>query len=175
MAAIAAWFQGLFEATGHPPPVLVGGSAVELHTAGAYTSGDLDLVGELPPGGAQQLKEVGFAKRGRHWVNEEAELFIELPSSSLEPWETTAKVAVGEHEVLVLGLEEVLADCLVAWSSGTRRSTASMPTGSGARDRGTWTSARRGRSRRSATSSTLSSGSSDSRPNWAAGTLKSRS
>jgi len=47
-AAIAVWIQSLFSEE-KQVPVLVGGAAVEILTGGAYTTGDLDFVGSVPP------------------------------------------------------------------------------------------------------------------------------
>lgn len=67
--------------------VLVGGAVVSIYTEGAYESGDLDFiltnffVSNLP----QAMKEIGFARKGRHFVHPEcAHLFIEFPQGPLE-------------------------------------------------------------------------------------------
>ena len=52
-AALAAWFQSLFS-PGAEVPILVGGAAVEIYSGGAYTSGDLDFVGEVDAGLAER-------------------------------------------------------------------------------------------------------------------------
>ncbi len=107
-----AWFQGLYE---HDPPVLVGGAAVELYTGGAYTTGDLDFAGQVPPAVAAKLAEGGFERAGRHWVHEEAQVFLELPSPSLDPGETAARLRRGDLSVVVLAPEELIANRLASW------------------------------------------------------------
>ena len=112
-AALAAWFQGLF-----PPgmaPVLVGGAAVELFTGGAYATGDLDFVGDVPGVVAQHLRAAGFERRGRHWVHETLRLFIELPGRVVRPASKPVRIIVGDSEVLAIAPEALLADRLAAW------------------------------------------------------------
>jgi len=118
-AALAAWFQGLFEGMG-PAPVLVGGAAVELLTDGGYVTGDLDFVGSVPAPVATRLREVGFRKRGRHWVHEEEQIFLELPGDRLEPREPAVEHSAGPWTVRIISPEGLLADRLAAaknWSS----------------------------------------------------------
>jgi hypothetical protein len=110
-AAIAAWVQARFQT----PPVLVGGSAVELYTKGAYTSGDFDFVGGVPSAVAQQLEAEGFHREGRHWVHEEGEVFLEFPSSSLDQYEKTAVLRLGGHSVLTVRPEVLIVDLLASW------------------------------------------------------------
>jgi hypothetical protein len=112
--ALAAWFQGLFPPPGDPP-VLVGGAAAEIFSGGAYTTGDLDFVGEVSPTVGRILEGAGFVRHGRHWVHEAAEVFIELPGSRLEPSERAVPVRAEGYTVLVLSPEDVLVDRLAAW------------------------------------------------------------
>lgn len=111
-AAVAEWLQRLYDDT---PPVLVGGSAVELYTGGAYVSGDLDFVGDVPESVARRLREAGFRKLGRHWVLEEAQLFVEFPGTRLEPSGDVVDLHVGGAVVRVLAPEPLIVNCLAAW------------------------------------------------------------
>lgn len=110
---LVAWFQGLYEP--NPPPVLVGGGAVELYTGGAYRTGDLDFVGSVPQNVADQLEDSGFRKQGRHWFHDGAQLFIELPGSSLGAGEQSVILRRGSTEVLLVSPEDLLVDRLAAW------------------------------------------------------------
>jgi hypothetical protein len=113
-AALAAWFQGIY-----PPaagvPVLVGGAAVEILSGGAYTTGDLDFVGVVPPEVARRLEAAGFSRQGRHWVHEEGQVFVELPGAGLDPDERAVFTQVAGWTVLILSPEDVLVDRLAAW------------------------------------------------------------
>ncbi len=112
--ALAAWFQGLYGAS-PAVPILVGGGAVEIYTAGAYTTGDLDFVGDLSAAVERQLGQAGFVRQGRHWVHEAGQVFIELPGSALEPHERADEVHFGSWTVLVLSPEDTLVDRLAGW------------------------------------------------------------
>jgi len=111
-AAVAAWIQGLYDTR---PPVLAGGAAVELYTAGAYSTGDLDFIGDVPDGVAAALKQSGFQREGRHWIHPRAELFVEFPGSALQAHEKTAILEVGGIPVLTLSPEDMIIDRLAAW------------------------------------------------------------
>jgi hypothetical protein len=116
-AALAAWVQSLY-ASEAEMPVLVGGAAVELYTGGAYVTGDLDFVGQVPPEVAVALEAAGFQKRGRHWVHEGCQIFLEFPSFSLESGAEKAILIVGRQRILTLRIEDILLDrlrSLVVW------------------------------------------------------------
>ena len=111
-AALVAWFQSLFAEAA--VPVLVGGAAVELYTAGAYTTGDLDFAGHLTPAVERRLRHEGFTRQGRSWRLGD-DVFLELPAGRLEPGARSVSLRVGEREVVVLAIEELLLDRLAAW------------------------------------------------------------
>ena len=112
-ARLVAWVQSLFDEGSRP--VLVGGAAVELLTAGASTTGDIDLVGTVPAGVAKALASAGFVRTGRHWVHEEGQVFLEFPSSALAQGEQAVRLVVGGCEVLAISPEDLLAERLAAW------------------------------------------------------------
>jgi len=112
-ARLVAWVQALFDEGAQP--VLVGGAAVELYTSGAYTTGDLDLVGTVSPQVGRALASEGFARRGRHWVHEAAQVFLEFPSSALAEGERAVRLQVGDCEILAVSAEDLLAERLAAW------------------------------------------------------------
>ena len=111
-AALVAWFQGLFAGE---PPVLVGGAAVELYTGGAYRTGDLDFVGRIPGEVSRALAGAGFRKRGRHWIHEKAQVFIELPAVEFDREVWIDAIRIGDWTVVLLSPEDVLVDRLAAW------------------------------------------------------------
>jgi len=113
-AAIVAWFQNLFKSD---PPVLVGGAAVELYTGGAYRTGDLDFVGRVPSEVSRKLESAGFRKRGRHWIREEAQIYIELPAAAFDRKVEIDAIQIDEWTIVLLSPEDVLVDRLAAWKS----------------------------------------------------------
>jgi len=114
-AAIAAWVQGLFSGEG-PAPVLVGGAAVEILTGGAYTTGDLDFVGFVPPPVREILEQNGFKRSGRHWIHEDGEIFLEFPGEALDPKEKSIRYEAFGHDLVLISVEDLLVDRLGAWA-----------------------------------------------------------
>ncbi len=114
-AALVGWVQGLFPGGKDAAPVLVGGAAVELFTRGAYTTGDLDFVGEVTPSVQEKLIKAGFRKKGRHFIREDKEIYVEFPSRDLGEGETSAYLSIGGHRVLIISPEDLIVDRLAAW------------------------------------------------------------
>ena len=98
-----------------PAPVIVGGNAVEFYTGGDYATADIDLVGASEPL-AVVLGGWGFARHGRHWIDESLGLIVEAPGSQLSAGEQAhvASVQVGDDVALVLGIEDLIIDRLNA-------------------------------------------------------------
>ncbi len=113
-AGLASWLQSLYP-PGERRPILVGGAAVELYTGGAYTTGDLDFVGSVPPAVAKSLSAAGFTRVGRHWVHEPAKVFLEFPGTDLEPSPDPVELDFGGRRVSIIPIEGLLADRLAAW------------------------------------------------------------
>jgi len=100
---------------GWSPPVIVGGNAVQFYTGGDYATVDIDLVGASEPL-AEVLGGWGFARDGRHWLDETLGLVVEAPGAQLSRDEQAhvASVQVGDDVVLVLGIEDLIIDRLNA-------------------------------------------------------------
>jgi len=113
-AALVKWLQSLFKGDA-TVPVLVGGAAVELYTLGAYTTGDVDLVGTVTPRAARALTAAGFERHGRHWIHEASQLFVEFPASALEALERAEWAVLQGRRVLIISSEDLLVDRLGAW------------------------------------------------------------
>ena len=113
-AALVTWLQSLFDDQ-ETTPVVVGGAAVELYTGGAYTTGDIDLVGAVSPGAAQALKKAGFERQGRHWILESEQIFVEFPGEALDPDEEASWIEFEGHRLRVISIEDLLVDRLGAW------------------------------------------------------------
>src|SRR5271155_3808515 len=63
--------------TGPQPVVLVGGSAMEVYSAGLYVSADVDIVGDRTAA-AKILESWGFAREGLIWWQPEWKVTIDL-------------------------------------------------------------------------------------------------
>lgn len=96
---------------------VVGGSAIEIHAPGAYTTSDLDLIVPERYGvdwsTAQEraFRSLGFERRGRHWVRDD--LFVEIPSRALS--DPVVTLHVGPFDLRVVAKEVVLADRIVGF------------------------------------------------------------
>jgi hypothetical protein len=112
-AAIAQWLQALYLEM--DIPVLVGGSAVELYTGGAYTTYDLDFVGNVTSLAKKALTRAGFVRHGKNWIHEGAKIFLEFPSSSLGEDEREAVLTIGRFRIRIVCPEDLLVDRLAAW------------------------------------------------------------
>jgi hypothetical protein len=113
-AALVSWIQGLF-ADGETAPILVGGAAVELYTRGAYTTGDVDLVGSVTAPVARALEKAGFRRHGRHWIHEPRQIFVEFPGTALGRNEKALWLEVTGQRVRIISAEDLLIDRLGGW------------------------------------------------------------
>lgn len=114
-AAFASWLQGLYEDRSRAP-VLVGGAAVELYTKGAYRTGDVDFVGEVPESVRSSLEAAGFERKGRHWIHRESRLFLEFPARGFDADVRIEENRFGPYVVRIVAAEEILVDRLAAWT-----------------------------------------------------------
>jgi predicted nucleotidyltransferase len=93
-------------------PILVGGAALELYTAGGYATGDVDLALPNVPAVDEAFAELGFRKQGRFWIREELDLYFEAPAPAGLPGEDAPRtiVEIEGLRVVVIGIEDLLLD-----------------------------------------------------------------
>jgi predicted nucleotidyltransferase len=97
-------------------PIIVGGTAVEFYTLGGYSTFDLDLVYKEKEKIDKIFKEFGFKRYGRHWYNEELDLAVEIPSSTLIGSENRlTKIKIEGLTAYMIGIEDIIADRLNAY------------------------------------------------------------
>ncbi len=103
------------EGLGWPPPVVVGGHAVEFYSDGDYPTLDVDLAGASEPV-AEVLGTWGFEREGRHWFDEPLNLVVEVPGSRLSPAQLEHVVCVRVQDVraCIIGVEDLIVDRLSA-------------------------------------------------------------
>jgi hypothetical protein len=107
--------------------IVIGGLAVEFWTHGDYSTADIDLYMPHGPAVDDLLAELGFQKKGRHWVIPEHELFGEAPASFPAESEEVHEVTLRSgYRVLLLSCEDVLIDRLHQFVSGGHRDVASQ-------------------------------------------------
>jgi hypothetical protein len=114
-AAVASWFQGLYN--GQPDaevPALVGEGAVELHSEGAYSADLLEFAGGLPTSVSRRLKAAGFVEDEGQWSHD-AEVTLEIGSHRLDPNQRVVTLKLATGDVRLLSGEDVLLDLLALW------------------------------------------------------------
>lgn len=100
--------------------VLVGGSSVELYSAGLYQSQDIDIIYVNNEDITKLLKKVWFQISGRYWKNEKLDILLEAPSGELE-WDKS-KVLQIENVIdwvtlisYVIWIEDIVIDRINAY------------------------------------------------------------
>lgn len=98
-------------------PVVVGGFALEFYTTGGYNTGDIDLVFPDNKLLGRVLEKMGFIKIGRHWINKELDIYIEVPGSKLTRGEIEhlVEVEIDGLPVYMIGVEDLIIDRLNAY------------------------------------------------------------
>jgi hypothetical protein len=110
----AAWLSEQTDQT-VMKPVVVGGHALETHTASEYVTGDLDLVVAQASHEASLLRECGFSHHERVWWNEELGLAVDLIEQRLVgDWSRLVEVKTSLGTARILGAEDILLDRLNA-------------------------------------------------------------
>lgn len=62
------------------------------------------------------LEANGFKKRGRHWIHDGAEIFLEFPGEALDPKEKSIRRKAFGFDLVLVSLEDLLVDRLGAWA-----------------------------------------------------------
>ena len=104
---------------GGKAPIVVGGGAVEIYTQGSYTTGDIDIKAPLEVTEAV-LKEWGFIKAGRPWLNKKLDIYVDWLGSSLEEGAEAEKrvntIRITEDlDIRVISIEDLVVDRLGAF------------------------------------------------------------
>jgi hypothetical protein len=109
----------LSEAAGRDELVIVGGSAIEVYTAGAYASGDTDVVGNRDRVEAA-LKKWGFKKPGMGWIRDGWPFFIQFVGSKYTgSWARTRQLQTPYGRVRLAAVEDLIVKRLAsAMSTG---------------------------------------------------------
>ena len=118
---------------GYSRPVLVGGGAVEFYTGSAIMTGDIDVTTPVQPELEEELQKLGFVrpsgpgKSTRGWIHPEIGLGFEVVGSSPMGGNVLAAQLVmvapvsGEPELAMLSVEDMIADRMGQYASGTAR------------------------------------------------------
>ena len=111
---IAAVIAEALRAVGRNP-VLVGGAAVEFYTRGGYSTSDLDFIADGGQDVVKVMRELGFERIGKDFVDRRRDIYIEFPSSSLGADEKWNEIDVGGVPVRIISCEDLVVDRLCAY------------------------------------------------------------
>jgi len=106
-------------------PVIVGGTAVEIYSMGAYQTYDIDLVVAQRKQAIRALEAMGFQRAGRVWFHPQWEAVIEIPDTHLAgDMARLNRIEIEGYQVDCIGLEDLILDRLnaaVHWGSSEDR------------------------------------------------------
>lgn len=119
---MVALITKLLEQKGKEAPVVIGGCALSYYTREVYFTADIDLAYSDREALDNVLKEIGFVKEGRYWVNEELKIAIEVPTSILIGEDSPVEIVeLAENlQCKIIGIEDLIIDRLNAckyWKS----------------------------------------------------------
>ncbi|MDI7258688.1 MAG: hypothetical protein QME90_02075 [Thermodesulfobacteriota bacterium] len=112
----------LLKRQGKDTPVVIGGCALSYYSREVFFTADIDLAYADREALDAVLKEIGFDKKGRYWVNEELGMAIESPASILAGEDAPIEIVeFGEDlQCKIIGIEDLIIDRLNAckhWKS----------------------------------------------------------
>jgi len=112
----------LLENIGKDAPVVIGGCALSYYAREVYFTADIDLAYSDRESLDAVLRNMGFQKAGRYWVNEELKLVVEAPASVLADEDAPLEIVeLGEGlSCRIIGIEDLIIDRLNAckyWKS----------------------------------------------------------
>ena len=122
--------SAIMVAQGFEAPILVGGAAVEIFTASAVATGDLDVVTARQERFEAALRELGFVKPSgpgmstRGWIHAELQLSFEVVSTELLDGLADRDRVVtldfgADGMVRIISVEDMIADRMGQFASGT--------------------------------------------------------
>lgn len=92
-------------------PIVVGGTAEEYYTADEYHETDLDVCAWLSQEEEILLTELGFERRGRHWVHLASKVPVEFPEAQIDGDESRVHhEQVGSGQAAIIGVEDLYVD-----------------------------------------------------------------
>ncbi len=119
---IVALITNLLEQKGKNAPVVIGGCALSYYSREVYFTADIDLAYADREALDAVLKEIGFGKQGRYWINEELKMAVEAPASALSDEDSPVEIVEIADSLFcrIIGIEDLIIDRLNAckyWKS----------------------------------------------------------
>ncbi len=102
---------------------LVGGTAVSLYTSGQFTTGDIDVTATNAEKTVDLLKQMGFEKTGRIWLNQKLALAVDIVDTFPNSTAKARTILIDRFQIKVVGVEDLIIDRLVAakyWRSNPK-------------------------------------------------------
>lgn len=119
---IAALITKMLSEKGKGLPVVIGGCALSYYTREVYFTADIDFAYADRESLDAVLREIGFRKEGRYWINEDLKTAVEAPASMLAGETSPVEVVEIDKDLScrIIGIEDLLIDRLNAckyWKS----------------------------------------------------------
>jgi len=119
---MVALITNLLEQKGKDAPIVIGGCALSYYSREVYFTADIDLAYADREALDAVLKNIGFGKQGRYWVNEELKMVIEVPVSVLIGEDSPVEIVefAENLQCRIIGIEDLIIDRLNAckyWKS----------------------------------------------------------
>ncbi len=102
---------------------LVGGEAVEIYTAGQFSTGDIDVTTSNREATIKLLRSMGFTRTGMIWLKTDLGIAVQIVASYPSSIEKARTISIDGYKVSVVGVEDLIVDRLVAakyWRSNPK-------------------------------------------------------
>lgn len=99
---------------GKDTPVVIGGCALAYYSREVYFTADIDLAYSDREAINEVLLDIGFKKKGRYWINQNMNVAVEVPASSLPDEEAPIEIVEFEEglQCKIIGIEDLIIDRL---------------------------------------------------------------
>lgn len=96
-------------------PILVGGAAVEFYTEGGYATKDIDMVAPGGPDLMEVMKQLGFKRRGKDFIHNQLEIYVEFPGEALGGERHSILLDVDGIPLQIISVEDLIVDRLCSY------------------------------------------------------------
>ena len=119
---MVALISKILEERGKDTPVVIGGCALSYYSREVYFTSDIDLAYSDTDALDIVLKEIGYRKEGRYWINDQLNIALEVPTSSLAEEDSPIEIVEFDQgfKCKIIGIEDLIIDRLNAckhWKS----------------------------------------------------------